>query len=737
MPTPPARSIEVDDDAFPAASAGPRNPRLERWVDLLAALLGRSTPATFKELTAAVPEYHAKDVIAEAAPDDGTRARLADTLKRAFERDKDALRALGVAIESLPDEHGNSGGSYRLQRNNFYLPYLCIAVPGGALRSPARVDQYGYKALTSLVLAPEELEAIVDAAATIRGLGDPLLRADIDGAMRKLAVDLPLDAAEASAELPRLIASRTQPDASVFAALGDALRHRKRVTFVYRAMSSGQRETRAVEPYGLFFLSGHWYLVGRDGGREERRNFRLNRISDVTQPNKAKQTPDYAVPATFRIRDHAQSRHVWELGEGDASQVLVEFRGESGPLLAAAALGEPVDGVATQRRFTVRRVDSFARWILSFGGEAIVRAPESLAAAVQARATATHALYVVPAPDPLPVPSAGAPVERTGARVPWQSRGAAAQLQRILAVIPQIADGEEHQLSDVAERIGTDVATVQQDLLSLVDRYDLPAGFVEGVQVYLDADRVSARSNHLRRPMRLTVSELCALELGLAVLRTQRPQNEHAVLDRVRARLTSIIVTLPDDPIPDSLYNISIGEYGSTAHLPVVRHGLRTRTRVRLGYRKSGATSADERIVCPYALVAAHGMLYLIAHCDRSAGLRVFRMDRIAQAAAMEISFEPPVNFSIEGVFRDGRVFQGEEPDVMLVRYSPQIARWIAEREGRVLDADGGLVLQHPLADVDWAVRHALQYAEHAEVLRPVALRARLHEQLARMLVSA
>ncbi|MDZ7630816.1 MAG: WYL domain-containing protein [Gemmatimonadaceae bacterium] len=735
MTSAPRTLPDPDDDAMPVVPGGARNPKLARWIDLLAALLGRNAPATFLELTASVPEYQLKAQARDAEPDPVARARLSESLKRMFERDKDDLRAYGVAIESSTDDDGNAGGAYRLRRTDFYLPYLCVAVPGGAPLVPAKVDQYGYKALASLVLEPDELAAIVDAAASVRGLGDPNLRAEVDAAMRKLAVDLPVDTAAASPDLPRVVAARTQPDAEVFAVIGQAMRHRKVMTFEYHAMSSGVSERRTVEPYGLFFLSAHWYLAARDQVRGELRNFRLNRISAPKLKSTALQTPDFAVPSSFHLREHARSRHVWELGDGDAVQVLVDFHGESGPTLAAAQLGEPVEGFPSQRRFSVRRTDSFARWILTFCDEAVVLAPPAMAREVHGLAAATLALYASDAPAELPTPNGSAAATRT-TRVPWEPRTAAAQLRRLLLAVPQIADGEEHSLQDVARRIGTDVGTLTSDLHSLVWRFDLPAGFVEGVQIFLEPDRVSAVSNHLRRPMRLTVPELCALDLGLAVVRAQRPPDEHAVLERARARLQAVIARLPGDPIPDSLYNVSVGEYGSITHLPVVRHGLRTHAKIRIGYRKSGGTATDQRVVCPYALVAGNGMLYLIAYCDRSVGIRVFRMDRVLLAEATPDTFKPPADFSVDDVMRDGRVFSGDQPEVMLVRYSSRIARWIAEREGRVVSADGSLVLEHPLADWEWGVRHTLQYGADAEVLQPASLRVRLREQLERVVAA-
>jgi predicted DNA-binding transcriptional regulator YafY len=71
------------------------------------------------------------------------------------------------------------------------------------------------------------------------------------------------------------------------------------------------------------------------------------------------------------------------------------------------------------------------------------------------------------------------------------------------------------------------------------------------------------------------------------------------------------------------------------------------------------------------------------------------------------------------------------------VRYSPRIARWIAEREKVPLDDDGSLTLEHPLADEEWAVRHVLQYGPEAEVLAPASVRAAVVRTLEKIIAGA
>lgn len=307
---------------------------------------------------------------------------------------------------------------------------------------------------------------------------------------------------------------------------------------------------------------------------------------------------------------------------------------------------------------------------------------------------------------------------------------AAAQLRRILQLIPHLADGHEHSFQEIAERVGTDVETVRQDVRSLVERFD-PGGFVEGVQAYLEPDQVTLVSNHFLRPMRLTSAELQALELGLAMLRTERPPDEHPIIDRARGRLRAALVKLPPDPVPKLLSHATLGASGSTEHLAAIRTSLTNRRKLQLVYRRGGAEQPGARTVCPYALVSASGMLYVIAHCEGSSGIRIFRLDRIEEARALADRYEVPPEFSVEEIVRDGKVFHAEQPPRMMVRYSPRIARWIAEREGLPLASDGSLTAEYPLADVQWAVRHVLQYGPDAEVLSPPDVRAEIVRQLA------
>lgn len=283
--------------AVPRQTAG----KVQRWIDLLGALLVHRFPVTFEQLRREVPAYA-----------DGAEG----TVKRMFERDKEDLRDFGVPIESLPIQEGtNEGTGYRLRAHDFYLPFL--AVLSG--QSPAGLRRgTGTSKTTPLAFEPDELAAVADAAACLRRLGDPNLLGDVDSALRKLAFDLPLGALAAGAPPEeRIVSPRTTVDRATFATVGRAVVDRKRLAFTYHAMSTDSTSKRSVGPYGLFFLSGHWYLAARDLDRGAMRNFRLDRIADPKASSKDAGQPDFTVPADFRLAEYAHSRQAWELGDAE------------------------------------------------------------------------------------------------------------------------------------------------------------------------------------------------------------------------------------------------------------------------------------------------------------------------------------------------------------------------------------------------------------------------------------
>jgi len=348
-------------------------------MDLIAALLRVHFPVSFEQLSADVPAY----ANADQSPD----ARM-----RMFERDKDELRALGVPIESVADEDG-AISRYRLRSRSFYLPYMQLTPPApAAAAAPHRPRGPGYQALPVLAFEPDELAMIARAANRVQQMRHPTLAADAATAVRKLAFDIPV----MDGGVREIMLSPFRgPDPEVLDVLDQAVRRRKRVEFDYRSLERNAHAQRSVEPYGLVFLSSQWYLVARDPQADGLRHFRVSRISSATVNASRPQTPDFDVPEDFDLWSHAESRRAWELGDGDAISVTVRFDSSGTYAAGATALGESDPDEPGCRRFVVRRVDAFVRWLLSFGGAAQPLTPEPIVVAWRELARRTIERYAV------------------------------------------------------------------------------------------------------------------------------------------------------------------------------------------------------------------------------------------------------------------------------------------------------------------------------------------------------
>lgn len=369
------------------ASRPKPQPKLQRWTDLLAALLRRKFPASFDEFRDEVAGY-SRRAGEETEASDAPPPNAASVM-RMFERDKDELRALGVPLESVKDDDGVPS-LYRLASRQFYLPFLQLVheKQAGAGKRP---QGPGYQSLPTLAFEPDELDMLVRAARRVSALGDASLAHEAATAMRKLAHDLPIDEASPATEL---IAASQVPDSATLDALSDALHRGKSVTFTYHSMQRDETAARTVDPYGLAFLSGHWYLIGRDHDADAIRHFRVSRVNAPRANAARSQTADFKIPTDFDLAGHAKSQRAWELGDAEQREVVVRFHAETGATMAAMQLGEPVaDGDEFLRRFRVRRPDTFARWILGFAGAAHIERPREMAARVHAMAAGTLAVY--------------------------------------------------------------------------------------------------------------------------------------------------------------------------------------------------------------------------------------------------------------------------------------------------------------------------------------------------------
>lgn len=359
--------------------------KLQRWLDLIAFLVGRRLPVSVEEIMEGLPAYAEKWVEGS----DTDRA----SVRRTFERDKDELRKAGIPIETVA-YHVNYGADpvegYTMKRRDFYLPYLKL-VTGDAATAATAKQPY---ALPEIQLTEPEADLALGALREVSALPAFPFAREARSAIRKLAFDLDPDTFTDES-----VIYVDRPGAEEVLALvrplSDALLARKTTRFRYHGIHRGEATAREVRPYGLFFQHGSWYLVGHDVGRSGIRVFRVARMEAIDVNNRAPNTPDYAVPGGFTLDAHLR-REAWELGDEEPlrARVLFHFprslwaeRNRHGTLVE-----ERADG-ATVREFEVQQANPFLRWLLGLRADVELHAPKELASELRTMAREVAALY--------------------------------------------------------------------------------------------------------------------------------------------------------------------------------------------------------------------------------------------------------------------------------------------------------------------------------------------------------
>jgi Predicted transcriptional regulator len=166
--------------------------------------------------------------------------------------------------------------------------------------------------------------------------------------------------------------------ANVIQPLLKSIRKKKQVFMEYKAGYSYEITRRIVEPQGIFFMSGSWYVLAWCKLRTDYRTFHLGRIIDIvlSETGFEKEHPllDELIEAVYysdveievKLRVHR-----------DAS------RDAGGMKYTYGLYEEEPDGVYLIQKYRTYSLEKFGRWYLSFADKAEIIEPEELKAVVK------------------------------------------------------------------------------------------------------------------------------------------------------------------------------------------------------------------------------------------------------------------------------------------------------------------------------------------------------------------
>ena len=275
-----------------------------------------------------------------------------EAFEKAFERDKEDLRELGVVIEvgSL-DSYFDDELGYRISPDSSSLPEIRFEADEAAV----------------LGIAARAWEQHTLARATTE-------------AMRKLAAQ----GVEVDTSRLDLVPPSLRAEEPAFDACWEATQKRRVITFDYRRPGE-EPATRRLQPWGVVRSSGRWYVVGFDLDRLAERVFRLSRVQGkVSLTGK---TAAYDVPAGTDVKAIAHNL-VHRTPDIEAT-VLVRQRAGVALRRQAGAVEEdvvgPDDVTGWDRLRLSGQFRDLVNSVLSLGSTAVVESPEELRADVIAR----------------------------------------------------------------------------------------------------------------------------------------------------------------------------------------------------------------------------------------------------------------------------------------------------------------------------------------------------------------
>ena len=244
----------------------------------------------------------------------------------------------------------------------------------------------GYK-LPPLMLTDEEAVAVT--LGLVAGRRTGLLTAEgaaAESASAKIRRVLPavlarrIDSLLSAVDFAAPAREPAPPGVEVLLVLADAARHQQRVRFTYTTWR-GQSSERQLDPYGLVFHAGRWYVTGHDHSRRSVRTFRLDRISTAWPGEGSFDIPTGFDPTTQVLAGLAAVPYAH-----DISVVLHTSLAQAQRRIprSVGTLTEVPDGVRLTTR--AERLDGAAQLLAGIGWSFTIERPDTLREEVRALA---------------------------------------------------------------------------------------------------------------------------------------------------------------------------------------------------------------------------------------------------------------------------------------------------------------------------------------------------------------
>jgi predicted DNA-binding transcriptional regulator YafY len=278
-------------------------------------------------------------------------------------------------------------------------------------------------------------------------------------------------------------------------------------------------------------------------------------------------------------------------------------------------------------------------------------------------------------------------------------------------------------LEAIAAHCGVVPRTVRRDFDGLEAEY--------GAKIGKEDNRFVLLPGRVLPPVLFTIPEAMAVFMAARLLLQQSSVFNHDI-ETAFTKLGSVVPPPLRDEILNTLRWMKRRRSDETAVklLNIISQCWNERRQVRIRYWPLNATDREERVIEPYFIQpsALEHAVYIIALCRLRGGLRVFRLDRIVEARALESSYEIPPTFDANEYLNSyWSITATGEPRTVKLLFRREVARVAAETlwhgtQTTEAQMDGSAIVTMKVAITRDLVSFVLGWADMVTVLAPRAL---------------
>jgi len=164
------------------------------------------------------------------------------------------------------------------------------------------------------------------------------------------------------------------------------------------------------------------------------------------------------------------------------------------------------------------------------------------------------------------------------------------------------------------------------------------------------------------------------------------------------------------------------------------------RRRVEVVYWTASRNETTRRKLDPYNLALVDDGWYAVGYCHLRADVRMFAIQRVKSVRETGETFNRPADFHVEDYMKGSfRAVRGDENHDVILRFTPEAAGWIAERNwhsSQVLEPqpDGGLIVRFHVTDLREIKRWVMAWGAECQALEPWELRDSIVRELREVL---